>query len=297
MKNLYVVYCIEFGGSVKKYVGSTSRWHRRPKEHLCSLRRGRHSNRYLQRAFRKHGEANIRFSILETLNSYNKVLRREGFWIKKYNAADSKFGYNLVPFPIRGTLGYKYTKSQRLAMRLNRLGKKNVGRAAAGPSNFMSKKFVLYSPSGERVKITNLKHFSETHGLNYNKLCALSKDQVIDCEGWKLNPDRQHKKVKSWQLISPEGDEVSITNLRKYCLDYSLPYSSMRQLSKGQISSCRGWKSQFSHEHRGKNVEVLSPEGRAFKVNNLKLFCRKNKISYDSIRKLMHYRGWQIISC
>ena len=65
----------------KKYVGSTVDFERRWKRHLDNLRKGRHHNSRLQRAYNKYGEGVFEFSVLEYVGTNRNLLEREQFYI------------------------------------------------------------------------------------------------------------------------------------------------------------------------------------------------------------------------
>ncbi len=73
-----LIYQITHMESGRKYVGQTSRtarrrWH----EHLCSLRKDRHPNRYLQAAWNKYGEPAFKFQIIKEVKSLEELNKEE----------------------------------------------------------------------------------------------------------------------------------------------------------------------------------------------------------------------------
>jgi group I intron endonuclease len=105
-------YCILNKVNGKRYVGSASeslygRW----SVHLSNLRRDRHHNIYLQRAWNKYGESNFEFVVLKPCPP-EVCLRSEQRYIDKFNATDPQFGYNLCPIA-GNNLGVKYSEETR----------------------------------------------------------------------------------------------------------------------------------------------------------------------------------------
>ena len=92
------------------YIGSAVNLQRRWKDHLYRLRRGQHKNRYLQRAFKKYGEATFIFSILESIEDSSQLISREQYYLDTL-----KPKYNLSP-TARSNLGVQYTKESRKRM-------------------------------------------------------------------------------------------------------------------------------------------------------------------------------------
>ncbi len=116
----------------KKYVGFTcvsvkKRW----KAHLFYAKSGyrnwKRSNSYLYNAISIHGEEN--FDVQEICCGQDaKIIKNiwEPYFIRFYNTHySSDYGYNLT-YGGEGTLGYKRTKEQRLAMRERNLGRKDT---------------------------------------------------------------------------------------------------------------------------------------------------------------------------
>src|SRR5262245_46212173 len=62
---IYQIRCIPTG---KIYIGSAANLRARWDQHRRLLRRGKHANVYLQKAWDKHGEANFEFSVLELVD-------------------------------------------------------------------------------------------------------------------------------------------------------------------------------------------------------------------------------------
>ena len=57
---IYFIVCKATG---RFYVGSAADLHMRRRSHWTSLRGGKHGNKYLQRAWRRYGEANFEFQV------------------------------------------------------------------------------------------------------------------------------------------------------------------------------------------------------------------------------------------
>lgn len=89
--------------SGKIYVGSSVDLKQRKADHLKDLRKGNHKNRHLQNAFRKYGEENFSWEVLEHVSEDGLLLQREEFWIVSLRAADRKHGYNINPTATGGT--------------------------------------------------------------------------------------------------------------------------------------------------------------------------------------------------
>jgi len=102
------IYMIWFMGSDRFYIGSSTNFKHRHRQHLCGLRGDYHDNSQMQKAFYKYGEENFTMQVVEYLDSHSskdKILQAEQVWIDKY---EFKNLYNVLK--IAGScLGYKHT--------------------------------------------------------------------------------------------------------------------------------------------------------------------------------------------
>lgn len=88
------IYCIENTFNKKKYIGKTiCSFNIRKKNHINTLKAGKHANFHLQRAWDKYGENNFNFYILEECDK-DKIDEREIYWIKSLDT--QKNGYNIT---------------------------------------------------------------------------------------------------------------------------------------------------------------------------------------------------------
>ncbi|HKE97425.1 MAG TPA: NUMOD3 domain-containing DNA-binding protein [Actinomycetes bacterium] len=91
------VYVIRNLVNGKTYVGSSTDPARRWWAHRKQLADGSHGNRYLQRAYTKHGAEAFRFEIVERFASVVGLREAEQRWLDALRCCDRRFGYNIVP--------------------------------------------------------------------------------------------------------------------------------------------------------------------------------------------------------
>lgn len=89
---IYRIVCFPTG---KCYVGQTNDAITRKSHHFRSLRKNKHGNRYLQRAYNKYGRECFYFEILEDGIHSQHVDEREIYWINALNSNHEL--YNLAP--------------------------------------------------------------------------------------------------------------------------------------------------------------------------------------------------------
>lgn len=108
-----------FNGKI--YIGQSKHIRERWSEHKKELRRNKHKNEYLQRAWNKYGEDSFKHEVIE-LCSEDMLDERECYYIKLYNTLNPKYGYNLTT---GGGRNKQYSLSTREKLRKNATGSNN----------------------------------------------------------------------------------------------------------------------------------------------------------------------------
>jgi group I intron endonuclease len=99
------------------YIGSTSlSFKRRFIQHQSDLRKGKHRNIHLQRAYNRDGEQNFQYMILEILEDNLIIIQREQWHL------DQKPSYNIATIAENNAKGRKATPEQRRRMSEARKG-------------------------------------------------------------------------------------------------------------------------------------------------------------------------------
>jgi group I intron endonuclease len=90
------IYKIISKASNKIYIGCASNVRTRINGHLYDLRKEKHKNSYLQRAWTKYGEENFVFEMIEKCD-ITELHAKEHYWTNELNCFDRSIGYNLKP--------------------------------------------------------------------------------------------------------------------------------------------------------------------------------------------------------
>lgn len=101
------------------YIGLSKKLNKRFNSHKSCLRKNKHDNLHLQRAWNKYGESSFLFEILEECEA-SKLGEREKFWIDFYGGYESSNLYNMRE---GGEVGNTHTKEVR-----EKISKKVKGR-------------------------------------------------------------------------------------------------------------------------------------------------------------------------
>lgn len=235
------IYKITNTTNSKAYVGQSSDIKVRFKSHISDLKRGAHSNRYLQNSWSKHGEEAFEFEILE-LCTKDKTSEREIYWIKKLNTFND--GYNLTEGG-EGATGYEFTEADRIKMSKAQegnqkwLGKKHSkeSRAKIAESN---RRRTLSEETKRKISEGNKgkKATDETR----KKLSISHKGLFSGEKNPMYGADRKGEKNPMYGRIggkSPSAKKVycdgTVFECVKDCaIYYNIGYSSMRSYLNGQ---------------------------------------------------------------
>jgi group I intron endonuclease len=101
---IYLIRCLVNG---KVYVGSATDLVNRWCKHRGQLIAAKHTNRYLQASWDKHGAHNFSWEVLEHVE-IDRLIEREQYHIDRFQSANRAHGYNLSP-TAQSTLGVKFT--------------------------------------------------------------------------------------------------------------------------------------------------------------------------------------------
>lgn len=88
------IYSITNKINNKRYIGKTKFLKIRFYDHLRHLRKNRHVNNHLQRAWKKYQEQNFAFEIIEYIDNEECLNEREIYWIAYFKSHNSDYGYN-----------------------------------------------------------------------------------------------------------------------------------------------------------------------------------------------------------
>lgn len=94
LKQCCGVYAIWNKTNNKLCIGSSLNCKTRCGDHKRQLKADRHYNPYLQASWNKYGEGAFEFILIEEVETEDKLLELEQFWINSFRSSESKFGYN-----------------------------------------------------------------------------------------------------------------------------------------------------------------------------------------------------------
>ena len=218
------VYQIELNR--KRYVGSTAcNFRKRWREHLLRLRKNKHENSKLQRAYNKHGEKTLKFSILEIVGIREEVIDVEQKYIDKL-----KPKYNILP-NAGSCLGRNISEETRLKI-----------------SNSEKGKYVKGHPHTKETR----KRLSEAQKLNWKN--QIYSEETIKKMGslgeknsfyGKHHSEETKKRLSEAQKLNWENQVYSEESIEK-----------MREGGRNRPPHSEETKAKISKANKGKVVSV-----------------------------------------
>jgi group I intron endonuclease len=107
-------------------------------------------------------------------------------------------------------------------------------------------------------------------------------------------------------LLSPDGEEYNIVNMKEHCRIFSLDERHMQTVLTGKKLSHKGWKLKNTRPAKVPNgreyPDVISPDGIIYETINLSEFCRQHSLQRNCMRRLIEgkikkksYKGWKLV--
>lgn len=238
------IYKIENEVNGRVYYGSSIDLKRRKREHFNALKKRKHSNPFLQNDFNKYGDGVFAFHITKFCSPENLLVQEQRyldeFWDQKTKCYNIKKTAEMSSEEVR-----------------NKLSKANFGNGNPmfgnrGRLNKNSRKIFQFDKRGNLLAV----HFgcneaaTKTHGNpSAINLCCNGKLKTSGGFIWSYNesvePEKTVRPKRNKRiLVSPSGEHFEFTNLRKFCEDHSLKYSSILAVMCGSRTSCHGWRKE-----------------------------------------------------
>ena len=262
-----VVYQISLKEGERKYVGSTVDFSGRKTQHFGRLRNETHCNKHLQRAYNKHGEENLKFSILATCPpEYCRKL--EQWFLDNYVNWDHDF---------------------------------NMSRNAEGSNSIEVHKYTL-----EGVYLKSFKSVKEAAlsvGVNYQSISACCRSLIKSCGGFQwsyeksmnIGPMEYNYFGKSVHCYNLKGDYIRTYNSKSAAeKDLNIRLSSslvLENISRGgyQFRYVEDVRDVLTNIGKGRLFSkkvVQIKDGKSIEIfENAKKAQRKTHIDSSSISK------------
>ena len=216
---IYTIYRLTNTINGKVYIGVTNNFKKRMREHSYAT-----NNYLISRAIRKYGWSNFTQEIILQSKDKDYAYRiAEAQFILEHNSTDADKGYNLTDGG-QGTTGYIVAEETRAKQRA-----KKTGRTLTTDH----KRKISESLEGRTCSEETKAKLSDSLKGNKNFEGKTFSDEVKQL--------LSEQKAKDWIAVSPDGEEVHIHNMRKFCLEHNLQPSAMSKVLNGKSKHHKGW--------------------------------------------------------
>lgn len=138
------------------------------------------------------------------------------------------------------------------------------------------------------------KHTKETK----NKMSEAKLGSKHWSFGKKFSTERIDKISKDYIFINPDGESIKIHNLNKFCKENNLNASTMIGLIRGERTHHKNWTHKNSKIVQQKEYKLVDPMGNIHIFNNIRDFCKENKLTESLVSRLLsghlkQHKGWK----
>ena len=167
------------------------------------------------------------------------------------------------------------------------------------------RKEYFFSEKGKLQLRKSSKRWSGKNNPGYGGRFSGEKNGMY---GKKLT--EEHKKLlsermkgyfaKTYTLYNPEGEEIIVHNMTKFCKDNNLPQTVMASVATGKRKHHKGWTIDKNFKYMKKSYIVTDPIGKEYSIQNLTEFCKQYDLSYSSMTNILygsmssHKGGWKV---
>lgn len=212
------VYVITNSIDSRIYIGSSKDLKKRYCYHKSDLIKKKHINRHLQYFVNKYGIETLDFILLDEC-SVEELFIVEQIYLDALEPF-GKNGFNLFKKAVGGFT--KHTKKSKKIMSLKRKGVKlgkfseerlkihidsiKNSKACQKHLRYLHKKvlvktYYFINPTGEKVKIKNLKQFCIKNNLKNTKMVSVYKGRSVSHKGWRKYRGRKRKTPPHFKTI------------------------------------------------------------------------------------------------
>jgi group I intron endonuclease len=127
---------------------------------------------------------------------------------------------------------------------------------AALKLKFGIKEYIVTSPDGVEFTSESMYAFSAEHNLNASAMWRVANGERRHYKNWKCRLANEPEEIrakrlalrgkgKDYIITTPQGEEVAVTSLTKFCSDHGLDQSSMTRVARGKRSHYKGYLCRY----------------------------------------------------
>lgn len=267
------VDCIYFGSTVQGF-------RKRLSQHVLCLKRNEHHSFWLQRHVNEYGFDAFSFHVVNICEP-DECFDREQQWLDWRGVGINNRSYNVCP----------------------------TADISKGVAEVNSLEFVVTTPNGQELYIKNLAKFCRENSLANTHMFEVAQGVHDQHKGWRCRyaweSREEHearlgllKRNREYIVTAPDGTEVVIKNLKRFCEQYGLNNSAMTAIANGNRRIYKGWMCRLVNEPedikakrlamKGKNKRyiVTFPNGYECEIEGLPDFCEQYDLCPSSMTKV-----------
>lgn len=272
-----IIYEIENLIDGKVYIGQTTvGFKQRVYSHKYQLERNVHKNEHLQRAWKKYGRKNFRFSVIEHC-SILEIDEREKKWIEIYDSTNRKKGYNFESGGHKNKTLHKETRgklsNKAKEFALSPLGKEVIKKRAlknSGVNHYSAKKVICIN---DKKVFGTINKAADYYDISQSDISAVCRGARLTVKGLQF---AYYKEGKEYSLkeLPPNTGSYSPVAVKVICKNDGKVFGSMVEaagyygVSKKAICKvCKGERiSCFSKKYQQYLQFAYYEEGGEYKL-------------------------------
>lgn len=242
------------------------------------------------RALKKYSHEGFEWEVVEETTT-ELLLEREQYYLDTLQPFGDK-GYNLATVA-GNTLGVPCSDDTK-----QKISEANMGKFV-GSNSVKAKTTTFMSPEGELVVFLSIGLGSRERGLHIARMAEVARGKRRHYRGWTC-PD-----APEWIpaprcnhiVVSPDGIEYRMTNIKEFSLENNLNANSMRQVASERQKQHKGWRLKGQDVKTFILRDITGTEHTTFE---LKSFAENHGLSYTAIRSLAcgnqkYHKGWTLV--
>lgn len=277
-----IIYKIENLIDGKVYIGQTTvGFKQRVYSHKYQLERNVHKNEHLQRAWKKYGRKNFRFSVMEHC-SILEIDEREKKWIEIYDSTNRKKGYNFESGGHKNKTLHKETRgklsNKAKEFALSPLGKEVIKKRAlknSGVNHYSAKKVICIN---DKKVFGTINKAADYYDISQSDISAVCRGARLTVKGLQF---AYYKEGKEYSLkeLPPNTGSYSPVAVKVICKNdgkvfgsmveaagyYGVSKKAICKVCKGERISCFSKKYQqylqFAYYEEGKKYKLKKNKG------------------------------------
>jgi len=213
------------------YIGQTKqKFDIRIKQHIYLAKRGKRKSSF-HRSINKYVEDSFNWEILCECNTHEELDEMEYHYIKQYNSHIDINGYNLTE---GGNGNHGLCKESR----------EKISKAFRGKNN------PQWGKRGKETPMYGKKHSEETKRKMSSKSSTGSKNPMYGKKQTQEEIDKRFEylkytdncRSKEYIVITPDGEEIKIKSMNKFCKEHGLRSQNMYTVASGGQKTHKGYK-------------------------------------------------------